>query len=521
MKINKKALAILAGLTVGMSSTAFAATADSFTDVPKDHWSYQALDYLAKEGIIDGMGDSTFQGGRTMTRYEMASIVAKAMQKGGGTFGDQAVLDKLAAEYSGEIDTLKKQVDQNTKDINDLKNSAAGKLSINGFIRTQYDHDKNTTDDTLNKSTNRFYMNLNGAFKVNDNWSAHFQSETNRHYNDGHHRNQETGFDPNLHTKTWSGHDGNMQRIWAEGYFPNSKSWVSIGRAWRGLGFQNVLFGNESDGIQFGTPIPGTHLTGSGFWMASTGEGNKESIYGVAAWGPVGHNFDINVAYGKSSLDKGEKYSTGNTYIKDINTSVSEANMFPYKVSLSDKAYTDHNGKTVNKYDYIDKDNNKLDLNDENDRKNLVKNENFGKATSTTEVATKENVNQRSYGWVASIGTNLAKNLRFLADYARTDADFQNNSLALRLNYRNTDLNCPGTYQLYTRYIKYGQNGWLAGDDEWNSIWNGTKGWIFGVKYVPAKNIEWETLYSPQVRGWSQDWQYDRKLFRTQVDYHF
>lgn len=109
MKINKKALAILAGLTVGMSSTAFAATADSFTDVPKDHWSYQALDYLAKEGIIDGMGDNTFQGGRTMTRYEMASIVAKAMQKGGGTFGDQAVLDKLAAEYSGEIDTLKKQ----------------------------------------------------------------------------------------------------------------------------------------------------------------------------------------------------------------------------------------------------------------------------------------------------------------------------------------------------------------------------------------------------------------------------
>ena len=81
MKINTKALAILAGLTVGMSSTAFAATADSFTDVPKDHWSYQALDYLAKEGVIEGMGDSTFQGSRAMTRYEMAAIVAKAMQK--------------------------------------------------------------------------------------------------------------------------------------------------------------------------------------------------------------------------------------------------------------------------------------------------------------------------------------------------------------------------------------------------------------------------------------------------------
>ena len=478
MKINKKALAILTGLTVGMSSTAFAATADSFTDVPKDHWSYQALDYLAKEGVIEGMGDNTFQGGRTMTRYEMASIVAKAMQKGGGTFGDQAVLDKLAAEYSGEIDTLKKQVNQNTKDINDLKNSAAGKLSINGFIRTQYDHDENTTKDTLDKGTNRFYMNINGAFKVNDNWSAHFQSETNRHYNDGHHRNQETGFSPANGSKMWSGHDGNMQRIWAEGYFPNSKSWVSIGRAWRGLGFQNVLFGNESDGIQFGTPIPGTHLTGSGFWMASTGEGNKESIYGVAAWGPVGHAVDINLAYGKSSLDKGEVYSSGNTYLKtDMNPTIK-----------------DKDGKEVPNPDY-------------------------GKVTTAT--TPNDVTNKRSYGWVASTGINLAKNLRFLADYSRTDADFQNNSIALRLNYRNTDLNSPGTYQLYTRYIKYGENGWLAGDDEWNSIWNGTKGWIFGVKYVPAKNIEWETLYSPQVRGWSQDWQYDRKLFRTQVDYHF
>ena len=71
MRLSKKAMAVLMGLTLttGIGSTAFAASADSFTDVPKDHWAYQALDYLAKEGVIDGMGDSTFQGGRTMTRY--------------------------------------------------------------------------------------------------------------------------------------------------------------------------------------------------------------------------------------------------------------------------------------------------------------------------------------------------------------------------------------------------------------------------------------------------------------------
>ena len=51
---------------------------DSFSDVPQGHWAYEALDYLAQHGVIEGYKDGTFQGNRTMTRYEMASIVANA-----------------------------------------------------------------------------------------------------------------------------------------------------------------------------------------------------------------------------------------------------------------------------------------------------------------------------------------------------------------------------------------------------------------------------------------------------------
>ena len=46
MKLNKKMAAMLVGLTMGISGTALAAAADgadSFSDVPKDHWSYQVL----------------------------------------------------------------------------------------------------------------------------------------------------------------------------------------------------------------------------------------------------------------------------------------------------------------------------------------------------------------------------------------------------------------------------------------------------------------------------------------------
>lgn len=485
MKINKKALAILAGLTVGMSSTAFAATADSFTDVPKDHWSYQALDYLAKEGIIEGMGDSTFQGGRAMTRYEMASIVAKAMQKGGGTFGDQAVLDKLAAEYSGEIDTLKKQVNQNTKDINDLKNGIAGKLELNGFVRVQYDHDRyNGTseqsdgstkpDDHLGTDNNRFYMNLNGAYKVNDYWKAKFQLEKNSFYNNGHDHENESGSWEDGATKTrakrWSGHDGDIQRIWVEGVDPKSGDWISVGRAWRGLGQQNVLFGTESDGFQFGVPLKGTGLTASGFWFSSTGAGNHESWYGVGTWGKVGHSAGINLAYAQNSKDKGDVYEQNTSHLA---------------------SWGDH---TV----YYDK------------------------------------------AFVLSGWADLAKNVRFIADYVKTNAsDYanavantatgrkhgnnQNNSLFLRLNYRDTDLQKPGTYQAYARWYRYGANGTISGDDEWGSLFYngsaGSKGWIVGAKYVPWKNVEWETLFSKQKQ--IENTNNKRTLVRTQMDFHF
>ena len=458
---NKKIAALLLGLSLGVTGVASAATADSFSDVPKDHWSYEALDYLAQNGVIEGYADGTFAGNRTMTRYEMASIVAKAMQSGANGIGERAVLEKLEAEYGGELATLKKQVDENTRQIAENK-KAIERVNIHGFLRTQYDNDKNTTEHTSNRENNRFYMDLRGDFKVNDIWTVKFQNEMNRRYNNGHMRG-ETGFNNNGE-KTWSGHDGNFQRIWVEGY--KDGNWVNIGRSWRGLGFQNVLFGNESDGFQFGVPIKGTNLTASGFWMASTGSGNKESIYGVGAWGAVGHAVDVNVAYGRSSLSKGETYSSG--LIKG------------YKI----------NG--VNGISTVDP------VYGENDQKN-----------------------SRSYGFVVSAGANLTDNVRFITDYVKTDADFQNNSLALRLNYKGTNLAQKGSWGAYARYIKYGANGWLAGDDEWGSTPSATKGWILGVKYVPWKNVEWETLYSRQKRNYDQVGEYDRNLFRTQVDFHF
>ena len=460
MRFYKKKTALLALAFAALSATAFAADgADSFSDVPKDHWSYEALDYLAKNGVIEGYTDGTFQGNRTMSRYEMAAITARAMQASNLDIGARSVLEKLEKEYGSELATLRAQVEQNTEDIRKNR-EAIERFKVHGFVRTQYDYDKNTDADTLDRSANRFYMDLRLDMKVNDIWTVKAQSETNRHYNNGHLRG-ENAMNENAQ-QTWSGHDGNFQRIWVEAQ--QDGRWLNLGRAWRGLGFQNVLFGNESDGFQFGIPIKGTNLTASGFWMASTGAGNKESLYGVGLWGAVGHNFDINVAYARSSLGKNESYTSG--LIDHYEADPVTHRVFP--------VYRD------------------------NDRTNM-----------------------RSYGYVVSAATNVAKNVRVIGDYVQTDADEQNKSVALRLNYKGTKLDDVGSFGVYARYVRYGANGWLAGDDEWGSTWNGTKGWIVGFKYVPWKNVEWETLFSRQKRDYGTSAEYNRSLLRTQLDYHF
>lgn len=103
---KRLAAAITTALVVGVASTTFAA-ANPFVDVPAKHWAYDAVTKLAQAGIVDGYGDGTFRGDKTITRYEMAQIVAKAMTKSDKADATQkAALDKLAVEFSAELNNL-------------------------------------------------------------------------------------------------------------------------------------------------------------------------------------------------------------------------------------------------------------------------------------------------------------------------------------------------------------------------------------------------------------------------------
>jgi hypothetical protein len=105
--MNKKIILIMAALCLfAFSVPAFAAEADVFSDVPANHWSYQAVKKLTQDGII--VGDAgRFNGDKGLTRYEMAVLVGNAMTKIEKADAEQKkMIDKLGREYNAELTKL-------------------------------------------------------------------------------------------------------------------------------------------------------------------------------------------------------------------------------------------------------------------------------------------------------------------------------------------------------------------------------------------------------------------------------
>lgn len=616
--MNKKTLAFAIGLTMAgasLSSTAFAASADSFTDVPKDHWAYQALDYLAKEGVIDGMGDTTFQGGRTMTRYEMASIVAKAMQKKDVSFGDQAVLDKLAAEYKDELATLNKKVDANTQAIKAL-NAKTDKFKVWGMTRVQMGRDNglqkytssegdvtNGTwlpngDDNFNKGrngdyNNRFYMDLEGSMKVNDHATARFTIEKNARYRDSEARRyvrvtgngtsngavlavlpaaSHMGNDTDEMDTT---HNGSVSNIWVELQLGKKHDWyTNIGRKWNGIGMQNLMLGGVVDGIQTYHPIEKGH----GWWFSA------QYYQGASNWHEEGTvnqdalqnafdkvNFQSVDAY-NDSLVASWKTSSGLTY-----TGAKAKDAYSYDANLkqmvadqtklqaaraAQKTWANNNGFGDQYWAQAKtpvSDFSKLDATTQADLlanstkytagrapviglvnfwgplgKYIDANIAFGKVVDHDDIFYMKA--DRAYG--IDLKVKMFKDFAVTTSLVKTNAkatylpgqSHNDRDLAVRMDYRGTDLNKVGSWGLWAKWQQLGAFGDFGHDDEWSTreptYTNGTKGWLMGFNCVPWKNVEWGTLYGNMRENfgdttWSGKHDYKRNILRTWLDFHF
>ena len=170
--------ALSAALVIGAASTTFAA-ANPFSDVPRDHWAYDAVTQLANDGVVEGYGDGTFRGDRNITRYEMAQMVAKAMAKGDLSASDRALVDRLAAEFADELNNLGVRVSNLERNADMVK--------WNGKVEYTYTSERfeSTRDETgkgrTRINTDNLLFRLEPSAEVNSHWhvNARLDAETN------------------------------------------------------------------------------------------------------------------------------------------------------------------------------------------------------------------------------------------------------------------------------------------------------------------------------------------------------
>ena len=199
---------LTSAMLIGSASTSFAAQ-NPFTDVNDHHWAYQSVIELAEAGIITGYDNSDsslngkFVGGRNITRYEMAQMIAKTLARiegesspfaiqlrghqwtfvdnsgvrrvvdgtvvpfklNNGATVDMQKLDQLMnlmIEFRDELDTLGIRV----KDLEDHSDM----VKWTGEFFYQYLNDKNEDEDKT--TANEMELRLFPEAYINDNWSA-------------------------------------------------------------------------------------------------------------------------------------------------------------------------------------------------------------------------------------------------------------------------------------------------------------------------------------------------------------
>ncbi len=142
----RKPVVLLAAITIASASWVAAAAENHFGDVPANHWSYNAINKLAKDGVIDLYGEGALRGERTLTRYEMAQIVARAIWNSNkaASAEDKGLIEQLKTEFADELDNLGVSVSKAANAARaEKKEKPQSPLKIDGHFMYRYEYVKN------------------------------------------------------------------------------------------------------------------------------------------------------------------------------------------------------------------------------------------------------------------------------------------------------------------------------------------------------------------------------------------
>ena len=253
----------------------------------------------------------------------MAQMVAKAMAKKDVSAADKAMIDKLAAEFSDELNNLGVRVANLEKNADMVK--------WNGEMRYRYYSDRQDGQKKVNKDLLRF--RLNPTAEVNSNWAVHARLDA----------------DMNMKNDDTSTSTAKLKRVYAEGKYDNFD--IRLGK----MG----LFSDESEGmtlddefsgarVQFGNVLKTTLEAGrwSGIENKTKGTAGYNPAYNDSAANGVAYRHFNSNAFGSfGSYSKNNKednaniWSAGLGYHFDSNWKLGGAYAQNTEADDFDKAY--------------------------------------------------------------------------------------------------------------------------------------------------------------------------------------
>ena len=474
--------ALTAAVILGAATTPAFAAQNPFSDVNDHHWAYQSIVELAEAGIITGYDNSDpnlngqFVGGRNITRYEMAQMIAKTLARIEGESGPFAIqlkghqwtfvdnsgvrrvvdgtvvpfklsngatvdmnklaeLEALVYELQDELTTLGVRVD-------DLKDHS-DKLVWHGKVEYTYHnlkhHDDYYTDDDKKVTSNGYVFRLEPVAYIDDNcWVAtgNDLAPNDDGFRHGH-WTARARLDASGDMREDTTNDVTLKRAWVQGDW--EKFSVKAGR---------FEFCPPEEGVAFDTVISGGELTFGTKWKAiiTAGRINSVNQQNEASYLTTAVNDD------RISTNMLPEFGNAKSSVAAIHVRYSDP---------GDKGLYGGVGYTYAK---------------NNDFANFFYHEDGDK--------TKAQVISGHIGYrfneKAFIKVSGARNGK---------ADRERDAWDVLVRYGDyADASEKGQWAAWIGYSKFGSNV-AIGSDQTDDIRTGTKGWHIGASWAPFKNV--------------------------------
>ena len=458
----KKLLGLSTAAIIMSTAGVVSAANNPFSDVPADSWAYDAVATLAADGVIDGYPDGTYKGNNTMTRFEMAQIVARAMAKTDIDKADKALVDKLAAEFAEELDNLGVRVADLEKKSDNVQFSGTARLRYDdGGINAT--NTKANNDDTASHSHIEYWI----KGKVNDDWTAIGQIETEF--------NNETGS-----ITAYGGNDHQVNKVYVEG--PLFGGTLKAGRYGEFSSYGRII-DTEISGAEWTWGDPNEGLSGALTYgrlkhernMAGTTFNYGEKKNSEGEYEPN----DMGIALGRGD-DAGAYTSARLKYNFSPVTAMGVTYGHLDHITMEDNMYNDYSDDGADMWE-------------------------IGFNTSVADNLTLMAAYSKSDrdGVYDSVG-----------DEIKTDGWFS------ELRYKKHDIKDPGSFAIFANYRNVGA---LSTIDATVDYTENIKGWTIGFDYVPIENTTIEVFYinGSQVNATTSDGAQDVDIFRAQMEFYF